>query len=106
MMLHRAQNDMIDASEPAEQIENAEATDPIEATERTDPTEPIESTEPREPSDNSESCDQSDHLELPDDASTATILVTAVAIEPAHTRTSRFSEADQLPDASLDCGLA
>lgn len=55
MMLRRARNDMIDASDPAEQIENADATDPTEPIERADPTEPIDSTEPREPMERSES---------------------------------------------------
>src|SRR5437764_15416777 len=64
MMLRRAQNDMIDASDAAEQIENAEATDPIEPTDRTDPIEPIDSTEPFEPIDSSESSDQRDHFEV------------------------------------------
>jgi hypothetical protein len=70
MTPRRARNDMIDASEAAEHIENTEATDPIEPIESADPTEPIDNTEPREPIDRSEFSDQSDHFEVPDRAST------------------------------------
>jgi hypothetical protein len=67
MTPRRARNDMIDASDAAEQIENADATDAIEPTETAEPIEPIDSTEPREPIDSSEPSDQSDHFELPGD---------------------------------------
>lgn len=67
-MLRVARKDMIEASDPVEQIENAEAIEPIEPIERTDPIEPIESTEPREPIDSSESRDHSDHFEFPEPA--------------------------------------
>jgi len=63
MTLRRLRKDMIEVSDPAEEIEKAEAADPIDPIERTDPIEPIDSTEPREPIESSESRDHSDHFE-------------------------------------------
>jgi hypothetical protein len=72
---------MIDATDPAAQIENADAaedmekaepTEPIEPIDRTEPIEPIDRTEPREPIDSSESCDQSDHLPVHEAGRTGT----------------------------------
>jgi hypothetical protein len=60
----RTRDDMIDASDPAEHMENTEAKDPIEPIDSADPTEPIDNTEPREPIDRSEFSDHSDHFEV------------------------------------------
>jgi hypothetical protein len=70
MTPHRARNDMIDASDAAEPIENTDATDPTEPIESADPTEPIDNTEPREPIDSTEFSDQSDHFAVLDRRST------------------------------------